>query len=194
MRKGFINKEEVFTKKSFVILNVVKDLLFAMPLRPVQSVNRSFTAFRMTMHYFAFSVKTLLFLILFSLGCSSNKTGVNQVQIHLTPDRHSIKITGIDYAIMQDINRDSLGGNWQSLVPVYKMPADTDLKNYQPVQPGKYLVKDSAVVFTPDTPFAAQQIYFVRYYKFDATTSASDYIMGHNKLGNLHYTDLIFKQ
>jgi hypothetical protein len=35
-------------KKAFVILNAVKDLLFAMLLRPVKSAIRSFTAFRMT--------------------------------------------------------------------------------------------------------------------------------------------------
>ena len=84
--------------------------------------------------------------------------------------------------------------NWQSLVPVYKMPADTDLKNYQTAQPGKYIVKDSVVMFTPDTPFIASQTYFVRYYKFDANNKASDYILGHNKLGSRPYTDLIFKQ
>jgi hypothetical protein len=35
-------------KTLFVILNAVKDLLFTMLLRPAQSANRSFTAFRMT--------------------------------------------------------------------------------------------------------------------------------------------------
>lgn len=143
---------------------------------------------------FGISTTFLITIILCSLACSSNKTSSNQVKISLTPDKHSINITGLDRAIVQDINRDSMGGNWQSLVPVYKMPADTDIKNYQPMQPGKYLVKDSIVVFTPDTPFVARQTYFVRYYKFDTNTKANDYIMGRNKLGDLRYTDLIFKQ
>ncbi len=116
------------------------------------------------------------------------------VKINLSADKHSINISGLDNAIVQDINRDSSGGNWQSLVSVYKMPADTDLKNYQPVQPGKYLLRDSVVVFTPDTPFTAQQTYFVRYYKYGTNSQASDYILGHHKLGSLPYTDLIFKQ
>ncbi len=138
----------------------------------------------------------LIFLTLFSIGCStsSNQPKTNQIKINLTPDKHSLKITGLDPLIVQDINRDSSGGNWQSLVPVFKMPADTDLKNYQPIQPGKYLVTDSVVLFTPDTPFIAQQTYFVRYYKYDANSKASDFILGHNKLGSLHYTDLIFKE
>jgi hypothetical protein len=127
-------------------------------------------------------------------SCAPSQTRTNQIHIALTPDKHSLKITGLDLLTVQDINRDSSGGNWQSLVPVYKMPADTDMKNYQPIQPGKYIVKDSLVIFMPDTPFAAQQTYYVRYYKFDANSKSSDYIMGHNKLGSLHYTDLIFKQ
>jgi len=130
----------------------------------------------------------------FFLSCSANQKTPDDIRIKLAPDKQSIIITGLDMAIVQDINRDSLGGNWQSLVPVYKMPADTDMKNYQPVQPGKYQVRDSLVTFTPDTPFTLKQTYFVRYYKFDANSKASDYLMGHNKLGSLHYTDLIFKQ
>jgi hypothetical protein len=138
--------------------------------------------------------QVLLLIALFCAGCSSNQPKVNNVKINLTSDKHSLKITGLDPLIVQDLNRDSSGGNWQSLVPVYKMPADTDLKNYQPIQPGKYAVADSVVTFTPDTPFAAAQTYFVRYYKYDANSKASDFILGKNKLGSLHYTDLIFKQ
>jgi len=136
----------------------------------------------------------LLMMMLFCFACTSAPVAVNNVKINLTPDKHALKITGLDPLIVQDINRDSSAGNWQSLVPVYKMPADTDLKNYQPAQPGKYRVTDSVVVFTPDTPFMVKQTYFVRYYKYDANSKASDFILGKNKLGSLHYTDLIFKQ
>jgi hypothetical protein len=38
----FVRIYDVFAKKLFVILNAVKDLLFAMFLRPAQSANRSF--------------------------------------------------------------------------------------------------------------------------------------------------------
>jgi hypothetical protein len=138
--------------------------------------------------------KSIVLFVMLCFGCNANKNSSAPVKINLTADKHSINIVGLDNTIVQDINRDSLGGNWQSLVPVYKMPADTDLKNYQPAQPGKYIVKDSIVVFTPDTAFIARQTYFVRYYKFDANTKAADYILGHNKLGSLPYTDLIFKQ
>ncbi|WP_184547721.1 hypothetical protein [Mucilaginibacter sp. FT3.2] len=139
-------------------------------------------------------IQLFLLFMLFAFGCTGNKSVTSQIKINLSPDKHSLEITGLDPLIVQDINRDSSATNWQSLVPVFKMPADTDMKNYQPMQPGKYLVQDSVVTFTPDTPFAKKQTYFVRYYKFDANSKASDFIMGHNKLGSLHYTDLIFKQ
>lgn len=138
--------------------------------------------------------KLIALVILLCFGCSANKNSAPLLKINLSTNKRSISISGLDPLIVQNINRDSSGGNWQSLVPVFKMPADTDLKNYQPIQPGKYLVQDSVVTFTPDTPFAANQAYFVRYYKFDANSKASDFITGHNKLGSLPYTDLIFKQ
>ncbi|MEN0053035.1 MAG: hypothetical protein AAGC65_05165 [Mucilaginibacter sp.] len=104
-----------------------------------------------------------------------------------------MKITGLDKAIVQEIARDSAGGNWQALIPVYRMPADTDLKNYQPVQPGIYHVQDNAVIFVPDTPFITNQKYFVRYYKFDAGTKVTDFVTGRNRPGSLQYSDLEFK-
>ncbi len=76
---------------------------------------------------------------------------------------------------------------------VYKMPADTALKDYQPIQPGRYVVKNGALFFTPDTPFVWQQIYFVRYYNYSGNKTIWDYLRGKTTKGQLHYTDLIFK-
>ncbi|WPU94660.1 hypothetical protein SNE25_03885 [Mucilaginibacter sabulilitoris] len=136
--------------------------------------------------------KMIWLCLLLCFGCNTNKEEVN-VQITQSADKRSIQISGLDNAVLQDIARDSSGSAWQALVPVYKMPADTDLKNYQPVQPGTYHVKDNSVIFTPDTPFAAHQTYFVRYYKYDTANKASDFIMGRNRPGGLHYSDLVFK-
>jgi hypothetical protein len=97
--------------------------------------------------------------------------------------------------MIQSLNSDSVSSSvWQSLIPVYKMPADTDLKDYQPVQPGKYTVQDSIVIFTPDTPLKKGQAYFVRYYHYDKGSSLWDHIKDHQKLSSQQYTDLIFKQ
>jgi len=132
-------------------------------------------------------------LLLIFVGCK-DKPIVNTIHISLIDSGKNLKISGLDYAIMHDINRDTTPDIWQNLIQVYRMPADTDLKDYQPIQPGKYLVKDSAVVFIPDTPFNPHQTYFMRYYQFDKGSNAWDYIKNHQKPGKKQYRDFIFKQ
>ncbi|MDP9048657.1 MAG: hypothetical protein M3N14_11005 [Bacteroidota bacterium] len=129
---------------------------------------------------------------LLCLGCS-HKQNVLPVKADLVDNGRSVKFSGLDYAIVSEINRDSTAGLWQGLIPVYRMPADTDVKDYQPVQPGKYRLRDRAVVFTPDTPFVKNQTYFMRYYKFDGGEDVWDLVKGKKKLGRPHYIDLIFK-
>ncbi|MFD2864564.1 hypothetical protein ACFSYC_07655 [Mucilaginibacter antarcticus] len=123
-------------------------------------------------------------------GCNPQPV-VNAIQVKYA-DNHAVTITGIDAAILNDIDRDSVK-NWQSLLAIYRMPADTDMKDYQPIQPGKYLVKDGGLVFTPDTAFTAQQVYFARFYNYSGNKTLWQYIKGNTSKGQLHYTDLIFK-
>jgi hypothetical protein len=166
--------------------------LFRDPICKVGDRQRAYLVHEMLkqVQHDSFFVLFIGVLILFNFGCTANKDKV--VQVSFENNKHSVKISGLDNAVTHEISRDSAGGNWQSLLPVYRMPADTDLKNYQPVQPGTYRVTDGAVIFTPDTPFVAHQTYFVRYYKFDAGNKVSDFIMGHNRPGSLHYSDLTF--
>jgi hypothetical protein len=133
----------------------------------------------------------VLSLTLFCIGCS-NTAKSPVIHIGKIDQERSIKISGLDAAVIEDIARDSLTGNWQGLIPVYKMPADTDMKNYQPVQPGTYHIANGGVIFTPDTPFVSHQTYFVRYYKFDSGNKLTDFIGGRNRPGSLHYIDLTF--
>jgi hypothetical protein len=129
----------------------------------------------------------LLFLLL-CIGCSQ-KQKQPVVRIKLVNNGQSVMFKGLDYAVISEINRDSVADIWERLLPVYKMPADTDMKNYQPLQPGKYLLKDSAVVFTPDTPFVKTQHYFMRYYQFGNGITAEDFITGKKILGRTPYID-----
>jgi len=137
--------------------------------------------------------KLILLLLLIFVGCKS-KPSVNAIHISLIDNGKQLKVSGLDYAIAQDINRDTTANIWQNLIQIYRMPADTDLKDYQPIQPGKYLVKDSDLVFTPDTPFNPHQTYFMRYYQYDKGSTAWDYIKNHQKPGKKQYRDLIFRQ
>ena len=134
---------------------------------------------------------TLLLSLLFVIACKNDRPQAI-IKISLANGGHSLKITGIDPIILNEIARDT-ASNWQSLFPVYKLPADTDLKDYQPEQPGRYRVIDSVVNFTPDTPFTKQQTYFLRYYRHGDDKNASDFIRGKNRPGQLYYTDMVFK-
>ncbi|SRR5258708_851286 len=131
-------------------------------------------------------------LLLICFGCT-HQPKMPAVHVTLVDSNQSVKFKGLDYAIVSEINRDSTTGIWQRLLPVYRMPADTDLKDYQPVQPGVYRLKDSAVVFTPDTPFAKSRTYFMRYYKFGDANGVWDFIRNKKRLGSMHYVDLEFK-
>ncbi|RYD94149.1 MAG: hypothetical protein EOP54_18010 [Sphingobacteriales bacterium] len=139
----------------------------------------------MKRHYFL--------LILLFAACSRPQKLTSTVTVSVRADHHSIQFKGLDQLVIGEISRDTNTAVWQSLVPVYSMPADTDLKSYQPVQPGKYWVQDSVVVFTPDTPFVKGKTYFVRNYQPDAANHLSDYIKGQARVGSLKYIDLIFK-
>ncbi|MDB4926670.1 hypothetical protein [Mucilaginibacter sp.] len=136
--------------------------------------------------------KIWLLIICVCLGCTANPPKTT-IHISLVNNNQSLKITGIDPVIMHDINRDTINA-WQSLFAVYRMPADTAMKDYQPIQPGQYQLKDSILVFTPDTPFTKQQSYFVRYYNYAGNKNIWDYIKGNARIGKLHFTDLIFKR
>jgi hypothetical protein len=133
----------------------------------------------------------LLVLTMFCAGCSRHPA-VSPAHISLVNSGKSVKFQGIDAAILGAIQRDSTPGVWQTLIPVYRMPADTDVKDYQPAQPGAYKIQDSAVVFTPDTPFVNGKTYFMRFYHFDQGKSIYDMVKNKRGLGSQPYTDLVF--
>jgi hypothetical protein len=137
--------------------------------------------------------KISVVLLLLSVACTPAKHPA-AVKIRLINNKQSVEFRGLNYAVMREIGRDSSTEEWQSLIPVYRMPRDTDMKNYQPEQPGRYELKDNAVVFTPDTPFIAGQVYFVRNYRLGEGSTLADYIKGRTQPGRTHFTDLIFKQ
>ena len=137
--------------------------------------------------------KYLILIIILAVSCTPARHPA-AVQIALVNNGQSVQFKGLNYAVMQDIARDTNKDVWQSLVPVYRMPADTDMKSYQPVQPGRYVIKDSAVVFTPDTPFVKGQTYFARNYRLGEGAALIDYIKSRSQPGKVRFIDLIFKQ
>ncbi|WP_295675398.1 hypothetical protein [uncultured Mucilaginibacter sp.] len=131
------------------------------------------------------------FFLLLCFGCGHPKAPA--ISISLVNNSKSIQFKGLDRAIMGEVTRNASPAVWENLIPVYQMPADTDLKDYQPIQPGNYLVKDSVIVFTPDTPFVKGHTYFMRYFRFEGGTKPWDFIGGNKKLGSVPHQDLVFK-
>jgi hypothetical protein len=135
------------------------------------------------------------FFILACISCNSTATkqGAN-VNIRLSKDSQAVCIAGLEYAILHDLKTDTLNNQaWHSLFAVYCMPADTDMKDLQPQQPGKYLVTDTSVIFTPDTAFNRHRQYFVRYYGGALVGNKSDVLRSGAKLEGQHYKEVVFK-
>jgi hypothetical protein len=136
--------------------------------------------------------RTTMFFLLVCFGCG-HQAKMPIAHISLVNNDSAVEFSGIDASIMGEIGRDTASNVWQNLLPVYRMPADTDMKDYQPIQHGLYQIKDSSVVFTPDTPFAKGHIYFMRYYQFAGGDDTWEIIKGKKKLRGLRYVDLVFK-
>jgi hypothetical protein len=137
-------------------------------------------------------MKKLVLLLL--VCCSACRFNAKEapVYVKLINNSRSVKFTGLDPAILGEIGRDTTKDLWENLLPVYHMPADTDLKDYLQPQPGKYIVADTAIVFTPDTPFVKGQTYYLRYYHFDEGKTVLDILKNKRTLGRQPYTDLVF--
>ncbi|PAW92814.1 hypothetical protein CKK33_04615 [Mucilaginibacter sp. MD40] len=135
------------------------------------------------------------FILLLCLWFTACQHGPQKrlVSLSLYNGGRSVKFTGLEQLVINEIARDTNREVWQSLIPVYKMPADTDLKGYQPLQPGKYVIKQNSIIFTPDTPFVKGKTYFVRSYQLGQGTSFADYLQGRAQLGKLKFIDLVFK-
>ena len=137
--------------------------------------------------------KIILAFVIMLLGCGSTHHH-NVIKIGLVDSGKSLQVTGIAEDVLQEINRDTVVTVWQTLIPVYRMPADTDMKDFQRAQPGKYVVNGSAILFTPDTPFMQQAVYFVRYYQYGEDNTEWDFIKQQKRIGKIPYIDLIFKR
>ncbi|MFI5160873.1 MAG: hypothetical protein ACHQHN_06325 [Sphingobacteriales bacterium] len=136
--------------------------------------------------------KIASFLVLiFCVGCT-HPSKIN-IAIKLIDSNKSLRISGFDKAVITDIAQNGNDDAWQSLLPVYKMPADTDMKDFQTPQPGKYQLQDSLLGFTPDTAFKKGQVYFLRWYQYDKIGDALQYIRRKNRTGSMSYKDLLFR-
>lgn len=134
--------------------------------------------------------KPWLFLLLMLWACSPDK-GTQDIQLGLTGSG-ALKLTGLDIAIMHDIDRDTARDKWQNLFPVYRMPAPDDSNNYALPQPGAYTIAGNHVQFTPDTPFVKGTTYYVRFYLYNQGVSMWDVLTKKTRPGQYSYRDILF--
>ncbi|MCJ8211952.1 hypothetical protein MUY27_19695 [Mucilaginibacter sp. RS28] len=132
----------------------------------------------------------LLFMVCCGCGLKKAPSALNASVVNT----HTVIISFGDKNQLSDFKQDAFSNeSWQKLLPVYKMPADTDMKDFQEPQPGKYLLRDNAVVFTPDTPLVKGQRYFVRLYQFADQESAFDILKTRWKGRRPQYAEKTFR-
>lgn len=134
--------------------------------------------------------QVLFFLLLFCFGCAGNK---EDVQVRVKPVNGTIQISGIQPEMLYRLDHDTVAERWQTLMPVFKLPVDTGLKDDQPEQPGAYTVSGSIVVFKPDTAFVKGHKYFLRFYQINKGGSVWDMLKPNSTRPGMHtYSDMIF--
>jgi hypothetical protein len=136
--------------------------------------------------------KYFFILLLFSAACNNKQT--DNVEIKVDHPAKAVKVLGVPVTALHGMKNDSLNSlAWLSLFPVCSMPADTDMRNYQPPLTGSYRIDHDDIVFTPDIPFKSGQTYFARYYRYDERITSMDLVMHKRTPGKANYTELIFK-
>jgi len=146
----------------------------------------------------SFSNVGRLWLVFFAMICiSCHSTDVSErdvTHIILSRDSQLVCVSGIDYSILQQFKKDSLTTEaYQRILSVYRMPADTDMKDYQNEQPGIYNITGSLITFKPDTPFKKHQTYFARFYGHAMGNMPTDLAQGKGNLKAPKFTEVIFK-
>ncbi len=136
--------------------------------------------------------KTLCLLFCICLGCAKKpaQSALKVTVISAT----TISITNIDNNLLANTRQDTIANaQWQSLLPVYHMPADTDMMDYQNPQPGKYTIKNNRIIFSADTPFRKGQSYFARFYHFQDDSNIWTLLKGNWKQHTSQYKECVFK-
>ncbi len=137
-------------------------------------------------------MKKSVWLLCFILVGCAKKPNQQQLSVKVT-SANVVEFAGIDYNILSNLSQDSLSlPQWQAILPVYKMPADTDMMDFVSPQPGKYKLIKDALEFVADTPFQKNTKYFARYYKLHDDSNAWDLMKGKWKNGAPKYTECVF--
>lgn len=136
-----------------------------------------------------------VFFIAICAAChSASLTESDHSRIGLSKDSQMVVISGLDYSVLHELKKDSLSRDaFTQLFAVYRMPADTDMKDYQNEQPGTYQITDSLITFKPDTEFKKHQTYFARFYGHSTENTPTKLAQGKGNLKAPKFTEVVFK-
>lgn len=107
-----------------------------------------------------------LFWLLIIVSCGKKQADeFLTVQIALAKDSQNIILKGLRPDVLKQLKADSLSmERWQTLMGIYKIPADSGLLELQKEEPGIYRILGQQIIFKPDTAFESERAYFCRFY------------------------------
>ena len=135
--------------------------------------------------------KTVWLLLLICFGCAK-KPGQSALKVQVV-DSNTISITNINNNLLANTRQDTIPNEqWQNILPIFRMPGDTDMRDYVNALPGKYAIKNNTIVFTADTPFHKGKTYFARFYHFQDDSDIWALLKGKWKQHTPQYRECTF--
>lgn len=147
-------------------------------------------------------IENTLHIILISFlcltACSSKPSpGALQKGVHisLSADSSTIELHNLQPDVLEYLQRDSLTKKeWQSVFAVYQDISDPELRDLQKALEGKYLVRDSMIIFLPTEGFKRDSAYFARFYSPKILAKPSDVIVEGNLSRQSETVEFIFRR
>ncbi|MXV13959.1 hypothetical protein [Hufsiella ginkgonis] len=97
-------------------------------------------------------------------GCTRDRKRDRKVIISLSPDSTSVIVNGMNPGLLEILRTDTLSADdWQSVLLVCKESVDETLQGMEPAYSGEYAVRDSSVIYTPDSGFVKKYTYRAEY-------------------------------
>lgn len=134
-----------------------------------------------------------LMVLMGLMACQNQPVLKNNLDliIRLSPDSTAVMVKNLPSELLSDFKADSLDTIFcKQFFAVYPEIADQDLRDLQKPLSGIYQLRDSALYFTPTTPFAKGRAYFVQVYARKLQLNASELLKNEawrNKTKPLEY-------
>lgn len=147
-------------------------------------------------------IENLFHIILFSLlvlsGCDQKAPNISftkQLYISLSEDSSAIELHKVRPDVLEYFTSDSISEkDWKGFLSIYPETNDLETRDLQKPLDGKYIVRDSLIVFIPDPEFQKGSSYFVRVYSKDIISKPADIILGGKLQQQSKPLEFVFKR